>query len=408
MEVDVQRAASGDGEEFVEVLSAAFGHRPSPDHRAEDVADLAGIRAWLALAEGRPVGVGGLIDVRLTVPGGARIPIAGVTEVGVLPTHRRRGVLRRLMGALLDDARETGAPCAGLMASEAPIYGRFGFGAADRVARVEVETGDAALREPFVDTGRVEVADLATARAELPGLHERVCAARNGMVSLNPFRARRRYRDADREVGGMGAMRFALHRDAGGAVDGLLAYRSHLDWMWSNPPRGELQVEEMWASTPESEMSLWRLCLEHDLMTRVTAQWRPADVPYQLRMANPRAWQQTLSDGLWLRPIDPAALLAARRYGREDGLVLEIHEPDGRPARRFRLEGGLEGATCVASTASPDLSLGIAALGSICLGDTPVELLQRAGEVEEGTTGAVTRATAMFRWSPLPWSGAFF
>ncbi len=408
MDIEIRRTEPGDAEEFVELLAAAFGHRPSPDHVAEDVADVAAIRGWLALAEGRPVGVGGLIDVRLTLPGGSRLPIAGVTEVGVLPTHRRRGVLRGLMAALLDDARATGAPCAGLMASEAPIYGRFGFGAAERVARVEVESRQAALAEPLADPGRVEVADLATARAEFPPLHERLCAARNGMVTIPGFRLRRRYRDADRENGGFGAMRFALHRDPGGAVDGLLAYRSRLDWMWSNPPRGDLRVEELWAVSEEGESSLWRFCLEHDLMTRVTAQWRPADEAYPLRLANPRAWVQSLDDGLWLRPIDPPALLAARRYGREDALVLEVHEPEGSAPRRFRLEGGLQGATCVPSTASPDLSLGTAALGSLLLGDATVERLHRAGQVEEGTAGAVSRATAMFSWSPLPWSGAFF
>jgi predicted acetyltransferase len=143
-------------------------------------------------------------------------------------------------------------------------------------------------------------------------------------------------------------------------------------------------------------------------MTSVTANWRPADEAFALRLANPRAWRQTLSDGLWLRPLDPVALLAGRRYGREDGLVLEVHEPEGSAPRRFLLHGGLEGATCAPSAASPDLSLGVAALGSICLGDAPVERLQRAGEVEEITPGAVQRATAMFRWSPAPWSGAFF
>jgi predicted acetyltransferase len=408
MDAEIHRTAPGDEEDFVEVLSAAFGKRPSSYLVAADVAEVGAIRGWLARAEGRPVGVGGLIDLQLTLPGGVRLLLAGVTDVGVLPTHRRQGVLSRLMRALLDDAREHGDPVAGLMASEAPIYGRFGFGAADRVARVEVETGEAALREPVAETGRLQLADLATAQAELSGLHERVCAARNGMVSLPLFRSRRRYRDADREVGGFGAMCFTLHRDAAETVDGLLGYRTRLDWASSSPPRGDLQVHELWAATEESATSLWRFCLDHDLMTRVTAEWRPADEAFALRLANPRAWRQTLSDGLWLRPLDPAALLAARRYGREDGLVLEVHEPDGSPPRRLRLEGGLEGAACKPSTASPDLRLGVAALGSICLGDAPVERLHRAGEVEEITPGAVARATAMFRWSPAPLSGSFF
>jgi len=408
VDVEIRRTAPGDAEDFVEVIYAALGRRPSPDRFAADVADIAAVRGWHALAEGRLVGVAGLLDLRLTLPGGSRLQIAGVTEVGVLPTHRRRGVLTRLMTALLDDARERGDAAAGLMATEAPIYGRFGFGAADRVARVEVETGDASLREPPPEEGRLEIADLATAQAELPGLHERVCAVRNGMVSLSLFRSRRRYRDAASEVGGLGATRFTLHRDASGAVDGLLGYRTKLDWTRSTGPRGDLQVEELWASTEEAEASLWRFCLQHDLMTRVTANWRPSDEAFAVCLANPRAWRQTLSDGLWLRPLDPAALLSGRRYGREDGLVLEVHEPDGAAPRRFRLEGGLEGAICVPSSASPDLSLGVAALGSICLGDTPLERLHRAGRVEEVTPGAVARATAMFGWSPAPWSGAFF
>ncbi len=267
----------------------------------------------------------------------------------------------------------------------------------------------AVIASPEVDQQLAQAqADLATAQAELPGLHERVCAVRNGMVSLSLFRSRRRYRDAASEVGGLGATRFTLHRDASGAVDGLLGYRTKLDWTRSTGPRGDLQVEELWASTEEAEASLWRFCLQHDLMTRVTANWRPSDEAFAVCLANPRAWRQTLSDGLWLRPLDPAALLSGRRYGREDGLVLEVHEPDGAAPRRFRLEGGLEGAICVPSSASPDLSLGVAALGSICLGDTPLERLHRAGRVEEVTPGAVARATAMFGWSPAPWSGAFF
>jgi predicted acetyltransferase len=407
MDVEIRPVGPGEEEAFLDVLSAAFGQRHTPDAIAADVADAAAVRCWLALTEGRPIGVAGLIDLRLTLPGGARLPLSGVTEVGVLPTHRRRGVLRRLMGVLLDDARERDAPAAGLMASEAPIYGRFGFGAADRVARVQVDTGGASFREPPAETGRLEMVEAAVAELELPRLHDTVCAARNGMVSRPLFRHRRRYRDAGREVGGFDPMRFVLHRSAAGGVDGLLAYRTRLDWD-ASPPRGELQVHELWAAADESETSLWRLCLEHDLMTRVSAHWRPADEALAGRLIDPRAWVQTLSDGLWVRPLDPAALLAARRYGREDGLVVEVHEPEGSVPRRFRLEGGLEGATCVPSTASPDISIGVAALGSICLGDAPMERLQRAGQVEESTPGAVRRATAMFGWSPLPWSGDFF
>jgi predicted acetyltransferase len=407
VDVEIRRLRPGEEAALVEVNAAAFGLRPSPERVSANIAAAADVRGWLALVADRPVGVAGLLDLRLTLPGGARLPMAGVTWVGVLPTHRRQGILRRLMAAMLDDAREHGAPVAGLTASEGSIYGRFGFGAAEQVAKVTVETGHASFRESLADTGSLEIVDMSIALAELTPLHEWACGRRNGMVSRSPGWQRRRYQDADREVGGFEPMRFALHRDRVGAVDGLLAYRTRVEWD-PTPRRGELQVHELWAITGEAEVALWGFCMEHDLMTWVSARWRPADEVMPERLTDRRAWRQNLTDGVWLRPLDPAALLAARRYGREDGLVLEIHEPEGSAPQRYRLEGGLEGATCVSSTASPDLRLGVAALGSICLGDAPVERLHRAGQVEEYVAGAVARATAMFRWSPLPWSGDIF
>ena len=407
MDVEIRRLRPGEEAAFVDVDAAAFGGRHTPERLSEEIAAVADVLPWVALAAGRLAGVAAVLDLRITLPGRARLPMTGVTWVGVLPTHRRQGILRRLMGALLDEARERGDPVAGLTASEAPIYGRFGFGPAERVATVEVETARAAFREPPADTGGVEVAGAADALAELSPLQERVCAGRNGMVTRTGAWERRRYRDADREVGGREPMRFALHRDRTGGVDGFLAYRTKLAWEPA-PIRGELRVHELWAATTEAAVALWRFCLEHDLMARVSAGWRPADEVVADLLVDRRAWRQTLSDGLWLRPLDPAVLLAARCYGREDGLVLEVHEPEGSAPRRFRLEGGLEGGTCVSSSASPDLSLGVAALGSICLAGAPVERLHRAGQVEELTPGAAARATAMFTWSPLPWSGDIF
>jgi predicted acetyltransferase len=407
MDVEIRRLRPGEEAAFVDVQAAAFGARHAPERLSEETAFIAEIHPWVALVEGRPAGVAALLDLRLTLPGGSRLPMAGVTWVGVLPTHRRRGILRRLMGALLHDARERGDPVAGLTVSEAPIYGRFGFGPAERVATVEVETARAAFREPAADTGAMEIAEPAAALDQLPPLQERVCAGRNGMLTRADPRQRRRYQNADREIEGFEPMRFALHRDRTGRVDGFLAYRTKLEWE-PVPIRGELRVHELWAETTEAEVSLWRFCLEHDLISRVSAWWRSADTVVPDLLADHRAWRQTLRDGMWLRPLDPVALLAARRYGREDGLVLEVHEPEGSAPRRFRLEGGLEGATCVSSSASPDLSLGVAALGSICLGGAPVERLHRAGQVEELTPGAAARATAMFAWSPLPWSGDIF
>ncbi|MCY7302099.1 MAG: GNAT family N-acetyltransferase [Thermoleophilia bacterium] len=47
----------------------------------------------------------------MTAPGGP-VSCTGVTVVGVLPTHRRRGILDRMMRAQLAAVRERGEPLA--------------------------------------------------------------------------------------------------------------------------------------------------------------------------------------------------------------------------------------------------------------------------------------------------------
>jgi Predicted acetyltransferase involved in intracellular survival and related acetyltransferases len=84
----------------------------------------------------RIVGAAGAFSYRMSVPGGADVGAAGVTVVGVLPTHRRRGILSQLMRAQLSDAHARGEETAYLWASEGTIYGRFGYGLASRVGKM--------------------------------------------------------------------------------------------------------------------------------------------------------------------------------------------------------------------------------------------------------------------------------
>ncbi len=72
------------------------------------------------------------------VPGGAWLPTSGVTRVGVLSTHRRRGLLRELLSRLLTEAADRGQVLASLRASETRIYQRFGFGLAGRSAEATI------------------------------------------------------------------------------------------------------------------------------------------------------------------------------------------------------------------------------------------------------------------------------
>jgi predicted acetyltransferase len=366
-------------------------------------------RMLCAFEGGRMVGTSAVLPLELTLPGGARVAMAGVTWVGVLATHRRRGVMRRLVVEQLTRAERAGEPVAGLGASQSLLYRRFGFGPASRAAYVELDAAHSAYIDPVAPDGRLRHLELDEALDALPRLHEKVRARRNGMVSRTAALHRRAYEDAAKEKDGAGPVCFVAHSDAGGEIDGVVAYRFRLSVDSGEVFDGDVRIVELLATDDAAAAALWRHCLDHDLSRRVFSHNRPIDEAVADRLADPRRWSMRPRDDLHLRPLDVAALLAARRYGREDALTVEVHDPlFDHLGGCFHVEGGLDGASARRVDGAPDIVLGTAALGSILLGDAPVERLQRAGLVEERTRGAVTRATAKFSWSPRPWASYMF
>src|SRR6185503_18593563 len=103
-------------------------------------------RALAAYDGDEPVALTGAYRFDLSIPGG-ELPCAGVTWVGVIPTHRRRGILRDLMRRELEDVHSWGEPIAALWASEAAIYGRFGYGHAAPNGQAKSDRARFALRE---------------------------------------------------------------------------------------------------------------------------------------------------------------------------------------------------------------------------------------------------------------------
>lgn len=381
----------------------------SPGEDDTDLHHLPLDRILCGFDDGRMVGSSVALALELTLPGGARVPMAGITWVGVLMTHRRRGIMRRLMTEQLARMEQTGEPVAGLGASESVLYRRFGFGPASRAVHVEVETPYAAFIDTGMPDGSLTHLDLAEALDVLPPLAARIRATRNGMVSRTPEMHRRAYKEAEKEKDGAGPMCFVAHRDAAGAIDGVVAYRIKLDFDAGELAQSELRITELLAGSDAASAALWRHCLDHDLVRRVVFANAPSDDATADRLADPRRWMMRPRDDLHLRPNDVPTLLAARRYGREDALAIEVQDPLFEPlGGRFRVEGGLDGAACARVDGIADIVMGTAALGSLLLGDAAVERLHRAGLVEEHTPGAVQRATAMFAWSPRPWASYMF
>lgn len=393
-------------EEFPAVLradSTAFGIPPPGE---EEIADWRGLvepdRTLAVLDGGHVVATAAAIAFELTLPGLTTIPAAGVSLVAVVPTHRRRGLLRRLMARQLEDVGERGEAVAVLNASESLIYGRFGYGLASSHLDVEVDRRHGALTVPPSE-GQVTLLEADEAGKVLPAIFDQARRRQPGDLDRSAARWEVRLRDREQDRKGASARFHAVHESALGEADGYATYRVRSHWEHGQP-RGRVLADEVVALTPEAYAGLWRFLLSLDLTEAVEARNRPVDEPLRWMLADPRRLRVTLlSDFLWLRLVDVGTALAARRYPVAGRLVLDVADAfcPGKGGR-YALEGGPDGAECRPTDAEPDLALGTADLASLYLGGVAASALAAAGRVAERRPGALARADAMLACHPRP------
>lgn len=364
----LRRATAADLPAMAVADGRAFGFHYSD----QDVEDLRGVidpaRFLLACEDDAIVGLAGSYGFDVTPPGGAPIPVEGVTWVGVAATHRRRGILRSMITELHRGYVEAGVALAVLTASEGTIYGRFGYGTTTVDRWVEIDRKRAVFRAGVPDPGGVRYVDTEEVRARVPDIHRRWCARHPGAVSRSMPWWESTLLDREHQRGGATARFHLLH------PDGYAAYRMK---------GGTAQVVDFFAVTDEAHVALWRLLLSLDLVSTVTTRAVPADDPLPWLLADARAVHTAgVSDGMWARVLDVPAVLAARRYAVDVDVVLDVHDPGLDRGGRFRLSGGPDAATCVPSTDPPDLHVDVRALGSLTFGGTRARTLARAGLIE--------------------------
>lgn len=388
---------------FHRALETAFGHHPSD----EEIADWRSVfdveRSLAVFDAGEIVATAGANTFDLTVPGGC-VAAAGVTAVGVRPTHRRRGLLRALMGRQLDDIATRGEPVAVLTASESVIYGRFGYGLAVSKLRWRLDVHRVKIDPPPPTGGRIRLVGPDEAAEVFPDLYERARRRRPGEVSWSPAWWDKWFRDRERDRHGASARFYAVHDDGGGRPDGCAAWRIKGAWQHSVPCH-QLWLEALHATDDDVEAALWDQLLSIDLVGSVHVPNRPVDEPLRWRLDDPRRLAVTdVLDHLWLRVLDPAAALAARRYGARDRVVLGLTD-DFRPANDgcWEVDGSPEGGDARRTDGGADLELSASDLGAVYLGGVAPSVLARAGRVVERTPGALARADALFRSDVAPW-----
>ncbi|MEV7896793.1 GNAT family N-acetyltransferase [Streptomyces cyaneofuscatus] len=411
MSLDVRTVTASDYPDWLRAVQNGFltAGSPSEDDVAERLADTDLSRLQGAFEVGRCVATFRSFAQRLTVVGGATVPADAISGVTVAPTHRRRGLLSRMMATDLAAARERGEVVATLIAAEYPIYGRFGFGPATWTTEWEVSVHRAGL-DPRrsgrpADGGRIEMVDGADVRKYGPELHTRLAALRPGVVSRGERWWKRHTGAAVIPAHEKWTEPFyVIHRDASGEVDGLMVYGTDHRWDDAKQPLNTATVRDLIALTPAAERALWLFLCSVDWVTTVRSGYRAPDDLLPLLLPDPRA-ARTVShaDWLWLRLLDVERALEARTYEREASLVLDVRDGGGVAEGRFLLDVSPDGARCTPTTRSADLALGAGELAALYLGDESARRLVDLGRAEELRTGAAGTADAVFRTGRRPW-----
>lgn len=405
MTIRIRRPGEDEFGAFVRAVSHAFSDEPTAAELEH------GRQVWelerdLAAYDRRTiVGTTASYGFRLSVPGGD-VPCAGVTAVAVVPTHRRRGILTRLMRAQLADVHEREEPVAALWASEGGIYGRFGYGLASRNARIDAERDRVAIPAAAARC-RIRLVDTDEAAAAFSRVYDRARSLFAGF----PSRSRAWWKhevllDLAETRRGAGPLHHAL-LELDGRAQGYALYRMTHGWD-EGFPEGTLRVEEEVSLAPAATQELWRFLFGVDLVARVQSRAMPPDHPLFLFAAEPSRLRFRLGDGIFVRLVDLAPALEARSYG-QGSVTLDV--TDGIcpwNEGRWALDAGPDGASVRRAKRSPDLSLDARALGSAYLGGFSFAELARAGLVEEHRRGAASRADALFRTERAPWCPGFF
>ena len=401
MSVDVRTCERDDYAHALAPIWHYFGGTPSEEETERFLRILPHDRVHAAFENGAIVGGAGAYAFGTTVPGGRAVPTAGVMAVGVMPTHRRRGILSALMRRELDDVHEWGEPLAMLYASEGAIYRRFGYGLASIAGDIALPRANGSLYDVPPPSGHPRLVSEEEAAELFPQVYDRVRVETPGMFT--------RTRDWW-EIRRLSTGRFAKGEqvrvvlDVDGTPEAYATYRIESD-MQHMVSHSVLQVGEAMGATPHAMRDIWRFLLAVDWIETIRGSFLPPDHPLFLLLAEPRRMGWRAGEALWVRLVDVGEALSARSYAGDGSVIFDVaDEFCSWNAGRWQVSASGTERT----QAEADLRLGVDVLGSAYLGGFTFWELQRAGRVEELRSGAIGRADALFRTDRHPWCPEIF
>ncbi|MCZ7414223.1 MULTISPECIES: GNAT family N-acetyltransferase [unclassified Streptomyces] len=410
MTTEVRAMRADEWDAWFDTVVRAFGADPAEQEERRAWRGVLEVERALTAVDGREiVGTAANYSFRLTVPGGAAVPTAGLSAVSVAPTHRRRGVLTGMMRRQLDDVRAAGEPLSVLRASEPAIYGRFGYGVASRCLGATVDTTRVSFAAPpGTDDVRLRLADPEKSLPDCEALYARLVPGRPGMLRrMSAAWERRQVRVRPGERGDASPLQCVL-AERGGELVGYARYTFRPRWD-DDGPHGSVRLRDLDALDPAATAALWRYLAGIDLTESIAVHDRPVDDPLQHLVSDPRRCRLRLGDQLHLRTVEVGAALAARTYTAPVDVVLDVADAFCPwNAGRWRLSGDGRGAVCERTDAPAELGLSVRELGAAYLGGVTLAELAEAGLVREERTGALAAASMAFAGTRAPWAAYGF
>ena len=375
---------------IAEVDEAAFGEGFTEEHISSPILGvLDDDRTFLAWEGDEVVGVSANFSLDVSVPGGS-VPTAGVTFIGVRPTHRRRGVMTSMLDNLHADGLRRNEPMAALWAADPAIYPRFGYGCASRLMRTVIQRAHGTLSGAPEDPSlRLRMLNSSDDYDLTQPLYAEVRDERGGVPAIDErWHARQTWDPPSQREGASALYTVVVEDDTG--IRGFMRYNLKPEWTAAHDD-GTFQIYRMMSRDPAAQAALWRYALSFDLMSKVSWSNAPIDDPIQLWLTHPRHATRQLEDALYVRLLDLPSAMTARTYSAECDVVVGVSDaryPEN--AGRWRITTGRSGATCVRTTDPADLALDIRVLGAAYLGDASLRDFARAGWIEELRPGALS------------------
>jgi len=402
-EIRLRAAAAEDWDAIADLMGYVFHETYTDETRADEASVFEPERSIIAEDGDAMVGHAAAYTRDLTVPGGI-VPAAHVTLVGVAPTHRRRGLLTRMMKRQLSEIAEAGRePVASLWASETKIYPRFGYGNAAQQLHAQIMTRE--IRPPELPAegyeGKLRLVKPVDAAADFAKVYEQLRPERPGWSSRDDRWWKSVLHDPESQRDGATAMYGIVHETPHGPT-GYALWRTLERWEQYGPDC-EVRIREVVAADPQTYAALWRFLLTIDLTRSAKARYLALDEPLVHLVDEPRRLGIRVADALWLRVVDVPGALTARRYRCPIDVVIDVTDPLlPQNTGRWRLTAGAESAICTRTDDPADLACTVLELGTVYLGGPSLASLAAAGLVRELTAGAVNAASTAFGWHRLP------